>query len=203
MFLNITADAVTHVNANVEERKRLRTTRRGRKTPCRKNRKNRARGGIPSSTKARWQAKLRIAVILCSLFPLEAIGIEDMAARTLPGKCRHWNAAFSPLEVGKQWAYAEFKKLTRLHLQQGYDTAEQRKLAGLRKCKDNLAETFDAHCVDAYCLARAALGLPTGAPDNTSLLRMAAIRLQRRNLHRSHPGKGGVRAPYGGTKSLG
>src|SRR6185503_2725693 len=51
-FLNIQADAVTWVKQHVETRRNMRRLRRYRKTPCRANRKNRARGGIPPSTRA-------------------------------------------------------------------------------------------------------------------------------------------------------
>jgi hypothetical protein len=36
--------------------------------------------------------------------------IEDVAAPTRPGK-RRWNASFNPLEVGKQWCFAELEKI--------------------------------------------------------------------------------------------
>ena len=52
-YLNIQADAVTHVKEAVAERRDSRKLRRFRTTPCRQPRANRARGGIPPSTKAR------------------------------------------------------------------------------------------------------------------------------------------------------
>ena len=52
-YLNIQADAVTHVKEAVAERRDSRKSRRFRTTPCRQPRANRARGGIPPSTKAR------------------------------------------------------------------------------------------------------------------------------------------------------
>lgn len=52
-YLNVLADAVTWVKDAVESKRNARRSRRQRKTPCRQNRKNRARGCIPPSTKAR------------------------------------------------------------------------------------------------------------------------------------------------------
>ena len=57
-FINIQADAVTWVKKAVETRRMLRRSRRNRNTPCRKNRSNRAIGGIPPSTKARFGWKM-------------------------------------------------------------------------------------------------------------------------------------------------
>jgi len=54
-YLNIQADAVTWVKDAVTVRGQMRRARRFRKTPCRHNRANRARGALPPSTKARWQ----------------------------------------------------------------------------------------------------------------------------------------------------
>src|SRR5206468_3322262 len=59
-YLNIQADAVTHVKIAVEDRRDARRARRARKSPCRQPRFNRAKGGIPPSTRARWQWKLRL-----------------------------------------------------------------------------------------------------------------------------------------------
>jgi hypothetical protein len=46
-FLNIHADAVTWVRDTITTRRQMRKARRFRNTPCRQNRENRARGGLP------------------------------------------------------------------------------------------------------------------------------------------------------------
>ena len=81
-YLNIQSDAVTHVKDTIEVRRNMRRNRRNRKTPCRKNRMNRARGSIPPSTKARWQAKLRIVTWLSKMFPIATFVVEDIKAWT-------------------------------------------------------------------------------------------------------------------------
>ena len=53
-YLNIQADAVTWVKGALETRRPMRRARRFRRTPCRQPRCNRARGGLPPSTEARW-----------------------------------------------------------------------------------------------------------------------------------------------------
>src|SRR5215469_12664434 len=57
-YLNIQADAVTWVKEAVTTRHNMRRARRFRTTPCRSPRWNRARCGLPPSTRARWQWKL-------------------------------------------------------------------------------------------------------------------------------------------------
>jgi hypothetical protein len=199
-YLNIQADAVTWVKDAVEVRRTLRRHRRYRKTPCRANRKNRARGGIPPSTKARWQWKLRLARWLATLYPVSAFVVEDIKART-SGR-RRWDAAFSPLQVGKAWLYDELAKIAPVHLKQGWETNALREAAGLKKTARKTAEVFEAHCVDAWALANWYTGGHL-QPDNTRLLCVVPLRFHRRQLHRLQPAKGGIRKPYGGIRSHG
>ncbi|MBA3531992.1 MAG: RRXRR domain-containing protein [Ardenticatenales bacterium] len=200
-YLNVQAEAVTWVSKHVAVRKTLRRRRRGRKTPYRKNRQNRARGGIPPGTQARWQLKLRVLRWLATLYPISIVVVEDVAAVTKAGK-RRWNKSFSPLEVGKAWFYAEVEKLAELWTFKGYQTAEMRHAMGLTKSKHKLSTAWEAHCVDSFVLASIVIGGHI-EPDNTEMLILVPLQLHRRALHRATPQKGGVRPPYGGTKSLG
>ena len=199
-YLNIQADAVTWVKKAVESKRNMRKTRRFRRTPCRQNRTNRKRGGIPPSTKARWQWKLRIARVLSKLFPVECFVVEDIKAKTT-GK-RRWDASFSPLEVGKVWFYSELRKFGQVDVKQGFDTFEMRNQLGLKKSKSKLDNSFEAHCVDSWVLANSWVGGHT-APDNKSLILITPIRLHRRQLHVLQPAKAGIRKHYGSTRSLG
>lgn len=200
-FLNLQADAVTHVKKAVEVRRNMRRLRRYRKTPCRQNRKNRARGGIPPSTRARWQWKLRIARWLARLYPVACFVAENIKAPTRKG-ARRWNASFTPLEIGKQWFYSALMGLARVETREGWQTAQWRASLGLRKSGNKLSETFEAHCVDSWVLANSWTG-GHQAPDNGEMRFVVPLRFHRRQLHRLQPAKGGVRSPYGGTRSLG
>ena len=51
-YLNVQADAVTHVSKRIKSRREQRRGRRFRKRPYRKNRINRTQGSIPPSTRA-------------------------------------------------------------------------------------------------------------------------------------------------------
>ncbi|MBT9133154.1 MAG: hypothetical protein DDT33_01685 [Firmicutes bacterium] len=199
-YLNVQADAVTHVSKAVETRRNMRKARRFRKTPCRQNRKNRARGGIPPSTKARWQWKLRICNWLAKLYPIECYVVEDITART-KGKWR-WDISFSPLEVGKTWFYEELGKLGDVETRQGYETKEMRDSLGLKKIGNKTAAAFEAHCVDSWVLANWWVG-GHAVPDNKSILCIIPLRFYRRQLHKLQPGKSGIRIRQGSTNSLG
>ena len=198
-FLNIQTDAVTWVKDAVEVRRNMRHGRRFRKTPCRANRKNRSRGGIPPSTKARWQWKLRIARWLAGIYPISIFIVEDIKAKT-KGQ-RRWDVSFSPLEVGKNWFYSELGELAEVKTKRGWETKEMRDGLCLNKTSRKMAEVFEAHCVDSWVLASSAVG--GTVPDNTRLLCIAPLRFHRRQLHRFQPDKGGVRKLYGGTRSRG
>jgi hypothetical protein len=199
-FLNIQADAVTWVKDSVKGRGELRRNRRVRNTPYRPLRRNRSRGSLVPSTKARWQWKLRIASWLCRLFPVDCFVVEDIRAETL-GK-RRWDKAFSPLQHGKNWFYTELKKLSKVELLQGYETSALRKYLGLVKTTKKLEDVFSAHCVDSFVLASWYTGWAS-IPDNKKLLIVSPLRFYRRQLHVMQPIKGNIRKNYGGTRSLG
>ena len=61
-----------------------------------------------------------------------------------------------------------------------------------------MSETFDAHCVDAWCLTYHTVG-GSGVPDNMDLLCVSPIPIKRRELHRQQESKGGKRSRVGGT----
>ena len=199
-YLNIQADAVTHVEGAVADRRDARRARRYRKTPCRQPRRNRARGGIPPSTRARWQWKLRLLNWLRRLLPITHVVVEDIQAQT-KGQ-RRWDARFSPLEVGKQWFYDEVRKVAQLITYPGHQTKALRDALGLKKIRQKTAEVFAAHCVDSWVLAQAVVG-GAGQPEDTRILCVIPLRLHRRELHRCQAGVGGRRSAYGGTRSLG
>ncbi len=199
-YLNIQATAVDWVKDAVETRRNMRRARRYRKTPCRTPRHNRVHGGLPPSTKARWQWKLRLARWLMGMFPVTCFVVEDIKART-KGQ-RSWDSSFSPLEVGKAWFYRELARLAPVATKQGWETKALRDALGLKKSNAKLSERFDAHCVDSWVLANAYTGGHI-KPDNQRMLLIVPLRFHRRQLHVMQPGKGGVRRLYGSTRSLG
>lgn len=199
-YLNVLTEAVGWVKDAVETRRNARRTRRNRNTPYRQNRKNRSRGSLPPSTKARWQWKLRVSRWLVKMFPIRIFVVEDIKARTT-GK-RKWDASFSPLEVGKNWFYEELAKLGMLSKKSGWETKLMRDELGLKKNGSKMADKFECHNVDSWVLARSAVG-GAGIPENTGLIKLIPLRFHRRQLHVFRPAAGGVRKKYGSTRSLG
>ena len=198
-YLNIQADAHSKVGKKVEKRRELRRGRRSRKCPNRKEKKHNLsnRDRIPAGTRARWDWKLRILDWLSRIYRITHICVEDIKARSIE-RSKKWNQSFSPLEVGKQWFYTEIEKRWQLLTLQGWETKELRDRLGLKKSSKKLAETFEAHCVDSWCLAYHAFG-GEGVVDNTDIFCLSPIPIRRRELHRQTPQKGGKRPRYGGT----
>ncbi len=202
-YLNVQTHTVDWVKEHVEVRRNMRKARRNRNTPYRKNRTNRLvnKERIPSSTRARWQWKLRIVNWLSLMFPISAVVVEDIKARTLKNRDK-WNKSFSPLQVGKNWFYSELRKITHLETKAGYDTYNLRQMLWLKKSSDKLCNKFEAHCVDSWVLANWYTGGHL-KPDNTKLVEIVPIRFHRRQLYKMQYTAGHMRTRFGGTISAG
>lgn len=202
--LNVMLEAVDWVKRGLEQRRRMRRTRRYRKTrrrPCRSDNRLSNRRWLPSSTKARWDAKLRIIKQLKKLLPISHAVVEDIKAITKRGY-RRWNINFSPIEIGKQYFYSALKEMgLEVITKRGEETKAFRESLGLKKIREKSKPAFESQCVDSWCLA----AMVTGAkyPTTRSLYYLVPLRWHRRQLHRLQPAKGGVRRRYGGTISLG
>lgn len=199
-FINIQSPAKDGraVSRAIKIRAEARRRRRIRNTPCRPprfNNRSKARW-VPPSTKARWQHIYNIVAMLCRLYPITHVVVEDVKAKTRPGKDR-WNNSFSPLMVGKNWLYSQLKLLgLELHIAEGYETAELRQIAGLKKNPAKLVYDFYTHAVDAWVLANA---VTEGHlyPDMVQLTKLTRREYYKRQLHLFNPEKRGVRRKYG------
>ncbi|WP_342766573.1 RRXRR domain-containing protein [Candidatus Borrarchaeum sp.] len=201
--LNLMSKAVDWVKKAVAQRKIMRRVRRYRKNRRRKSKKNRRNNKtfLPPSTKARWDAKLRLVRQLCKILPLQYAVSEDVKATTRKNQ-RGWNRNFSPLEVGKHYFYAELEKLGLILItMQGHETKQLREAFGLKKSPNKSKVAFETHCVDAWVMAAAITGAKN--PSTTGLYYVEPIRFHRRQLHRLQFSQGGIRKRYGGTISLG
>jgi hypothetical protein len=139
---------------------------------------------------------------LARILPLTDAAVEDVQAVTYPGAGGKWNAAFSPVQVGKEHLDRLLKAqgLT-VHQYTGIVTQQLRDAFGLAKTHQKDAQTFSSHAVDAWVLAATTSGATT--PTCTRLWYVVPLQLHRRQLHRLQPERGGMRKPYGGTRSLG
>lgn len=203
--LHIMAEAQTHVKDAVEVRRNMRRARRHRKTwrrPSRNNNRLARQDRIPPSTRSRWEAKARIVKHLYKIMPLTDAIVEDVKATIRKGKGGKWNLSFSPVQVGKEHLYSLLREMGLIvHLNQGYQTADLRARYGLKKTKSKSKQSFESHAVDSWVMAASVTG--ASHPTEKRLYYISEIRLYRRQLHRFQPEKGGIRKPYGGTRSLG
>ncbi|GAC1615391.1 MAG: hypothetical protein NVS4B11_02280 [Ktedonobacteraceae bacterium] len=200
--LNLMVEAPTHVKDAVETRHTMRRARRHRtwRRPCRSNNRLNWKRRIPPSTRSRWEAKARVVKHLMSILPIVCAVVEDVQATTKKGK--KWNRAFSPVQVGKMHLYRLLTNMgLELQTREGWQTKELRDHYGLTKTKKKDSRAFDSHAVDAWVLAATVSGATT--PTCTRLWYVIPALLHRRQLHALQPAKGGVRRPYGGTRSLG
>ena len=202
--LNLMAEAPVHVKEAVEVRRMMRRARRQRKWrrpkrfDNRLNRKNR----IPPSTRSRWEAKAQVMVHLLHIIPVTDVVVEDVQAVTRPGKGGKWNLSFSPVQVGKEHLYRLLREMSLVvHTRQGWETKALRERYGLVKTKSKNRRSFESHAVDGWVLAASISGAQR--PTCIRLWYLVPIRLHRRQLHRLQASKGGVRKPYGGTRTLG
>jgi len=202
--LNLMVEAPTHVKDAVEVRRSMRRARRHRKwrRPTRFDNRLKGKKRIPPSTRSRWEAKARIVAQLQKVLPLSDAVVEDVQAMTRAGKGRKWNAAFSPVQCGKEHLYHLLQEMgLTLHTLQGCQTKEWREQFGLKKTKSKAKQSFESHAVDAFVLAASVSGAQK--PTCTRICYLVPARLHRRQLHRLQASKGGARKPYGGTRSLG
>lgn len=199
--ININTNTPNWIKRKIKDRRDLRRSRRYRKTPYRKCRFNRKvkKGWLPPSTKARWQAKLRIVNFLIKLYPITTIGIEDIKAITKKGK-RSWNKSFSPLEQGKTWCYEELKKLTKeFILFNGFDNKKYRDSRGFVKIKAKLKPVWEAHCVDSHVMCERLLNNKLNPFKSFNYFEF--FKWRRRQLHYQY--KNGIRKRDGGTTTCG
>lgn len=202
--LNLMAEAPGHVKEAVEVRRMMRRARRHRKwrRPRRfANRLNRKKR-IPPSTRSRWEAKAQVIAHLLHILPITVVVVEDVQAVARPGTGGRWNRSFSPVQVGKEHLYLLLREMGLVvHTRQGWQTKALREQYGLTKTKSKSRQAFESHAVDSWVLAASVSGAER--PTCTRLWYLVPARLHRRQLHRLQASKGGVRKPYGGTRTLG
>lgn len=205
VVLNITTNTPFWVTEKMKTRRNLRKNRRGRKTPFRLKRVNRASfksvGKTNPSSKTRWQAKLRIINLIKRILPLSIIALEDIVSRKIKGK-RKWNQTFSALESGKNIFQNQIKQMKmKIVLIKGNQTKIHRENRSFIKNKDKLKFQWNAHNVDSHCLAE--IALKTEIKPYLGLYQINFFNFKRRQLHVQNPIKGGFRRRNGGTVSMG
>src|SRR5215469_16735610 len=119
---NLMVEAPDHVKDAVETRRTMRRARRSRmwRRPKRSDNRLNRKQRLPPSTRSRWEAKARVVAHLKQIMPLTDVVVEDVQAVTRKGKGGKWNAAFSPVQVGKEHLYCLLQEMGLVvHLREG------------------------------------------------------------------------------------
>jgi RRXRR protein len=204
------------VKDRMEQRAMMRGGRRGRrinrKLPFSKRShrqarfNNRRNSKLPPSIRANKDLEYRTITLLCEIYPVKTIVIEEVKARG--------SESFSPVMVGQRYQINRLSKLANLELKKGWETSNLRKYLGLHKEKcDKSLQIPETHAVDAVTLACSQfvkyqtwegvknhgaswVGNVTITNSQFTILRRPPI--SRRQLHLMLPSKGGNRRKYGG-----
>lgn len=205
------------IRDRMEQRSMMRRNRRGRRI----NRKlafnkrnhrqvrfdNRRTSKLPPSIRANKDLEYRTISLLCQLYPVKTIVVEEVEARGSKG--------FSPVMVGQRYQINRLSELATTRLKKGWETSNLRKHLRLHKEKsDKSLQIPETHAVDAVTLGCSEFirykswdgfkshganwaGTVSITNSQFTILRRPAI--SRRQLHLMVPSKGGNRRKYGGT----
>ncbi|WP_414575311.1 RRXRR domain-containing protein [Anabaena sp. CCY 9402-a] len=205
------------VKDRMEQRSMMRRGRRGRRI----NRKlsfnkrshrqarfdNRRSCKLPPSIRANKDLEYRTINLLCEIYPVETIVVEEVEARG--------SKSFSPVMVGQGYQINRLSELANVELRKGWETSNLRKYLDLHKEKsDKSLQIPETHAVDAVTLACSQfvqykswesakthgaswVGNATITSSQFTILRRPPI--SRRQLHLMTASKGGSRRKYGGT----
>jgi hypothetical protein len=207
------------VKDRMEQRAMMRRGRRGRRI----NRKltfskrshrqarfdNRRNSKLPPSIRANKGLEYRTIALLCEIYPVKTIVVEEVEARG--------SKSFSPVMVGQRYQINRLSELANVELKKGWETSNLRKYLGLHKEKsDKSLQIPETHAVDAVTLACSEfvkyqtweglkshgaswVGNVTITHSQFTVLRRPPI--SRRQLHLMVPSKGGNRRECAGTES--
>ncbi|MEQ8757773.1 MAG: RRXRR domain-containing protein [Coleofasciculus sp. G1-WW12-02] len=159
------------VKKRMKSRAILRRSRRGRRVnrdvpfkqrnhrQCRFD--NRKQCKLPPSIKASRQLELRVVTELAAIFPVTAIGYEQIKADIDQTKRKRAKSGkgFSPVMTGQNWAISQMEKIAPVYVRHGWHkdgngTSQIRTQLGLEKDKVNKsAAKPNTHAVDGVALA--------------------------------------------------
>ncbi len=168
---------------------------------------NRRSSKLPPSIRANKDLEYRAIKLLCEIYPIETIVVEEVEARG--------SKSFSPVMVGQRYQINRLSKLAKVELRKGWETSNLRKYLGLHKEKsDKSLQIPETHAVDAVTLAcskfvkyqawegvksHGASWIGSVIITNSQFTVLRRPPISRRQLHLMVPSKGGSRRKYGGT----
>ncbi len=193
------------IKYRMDKRRELRRGRRyrnRRKRPARFDNRTKM-GKMAPSIRARKQLELKVTKVLCEIYPITIIGLEDV---TFNHYNKRWGKNFSQIEVGKKWLHEEFKKIPGIkdiRLIKGYDTNIRRQQLRLEKGNKKEEREVRAHVND--CIAMGSIILGLSIETDTKLRQginfdiITRPKYSRRKLFYEQPSKGGYFRRFGGT----
>ncbi|WXG43216.1 MAG: RRXRR domain-containing protein [Promethearchaeati archaeon SRVP18_Atabeyarchaeia-1] len=188
------------VAERLDRRRMIRRARRHRKTrrrPQRFDNRRKPEGWLAPSQKAKVDFRIRIVDELCKIYPATQFAVEDVHFNKYK---RRWTRHANTAEQGKTMFYRHLRKLGRLTLYDGFETAEFRKSLKLQKNGVKRELTWDTHAIDAIAIGCNDIGCVNPYPQEFWVWRRSQP--PRRQLQRIQPRKGGNRVRYGGTWSI-
>lgn len=101
-----------------------------------------------------------------------------------------------------KWFYEQIRDMgLELTIFGGYVTKQLRDFYHQKKTPQKSKKAFESHAVDAWVLAAGVVGAVE--PTEKGIYYWIPLRYHRRQLHRLQASKGGIRKPYGSTRSHG
>jgi hypothetical protein len=204
------------VKDRMEQRAMMRRSRRGRrinrklffaKRNHRQARFDNRSSKLPPSLKANKDLEYRTISLLCEIYPVKTIVVEEVEARG--------SKSFSPVMVGQRYQIGRLSELATLELRKGWETSNLRKYLGLHKEKSNKSlQIPETHAVDAVTLAcsefvqyktwegvknHGASWVGSVIITNSQFTILRRPPISRRQLHLMVTNKGENRRKYGGT----
>lgn len=192
-----------YLNTIVERmsnRKRLRRSRRYRN--CRRrparflNRSKKDK--ISPSMLARKQLELEMTRELAEIYPISIIGFEDVSFDHSKDKDGTKGQFFSHVEVGKNWLLNNLKKITRIRIIRGYETARRREQLKLPKEEDKTKRCVESHINDCIAIGSIILGSGINTKNKFKFDVISRPKYTRRILSAEQPNEDGITERYGG-----
>lgn len=179
---------------NRSQLRRARRYRNTRRRPCRFDNRSRKDGWIAPSQKAKLQLRLKIICALFRIYPIRQIIVEDVRFNHYK---KRWGKYFSTVEIGKNWLYAEIRKLSNLVKYEGWQTSVFREEYNIKKIATKSALKPESHANDAVAMICGFYN--KNVNTDATFWYWQRLELVRRALHRQNFKKGGTRSNFGGT----
>ena len=167
----------------MDNRRELRRSRRHRNTRRRPARfLNRSKSGkIAPSILAKKRLELKVITELSKIYPIIAIGYEDVKFNHFKDKKGVKGQFFSHVEVGKNWLLKELRKIATVKIIRGYDTNIRRLQLGLDKEKDKTKRCIESHVTDCIAMGSLMLGLGIERKINSDSILLQDLSFQEEN----------------------